>query len=301
MRANGSKYSKVDPAHILDGLFVPRRKKGEALYDVEGPFDGGKISFKGVQLGVQHQSVLFAVAARTGRQKKCDGLVVNGTSDDLLASQKSLFQLTGPAEDKDFSRVECSAYALLKDAGMGDSKGDYERLKELLHEMATVTLRREVNGKGGTSRLLSYQCIDDRLIVSLNWRMTDAIFGGQNIQISLHERNQLSSPVSKILHTWLSAYVRRGASLMAGRGAAIDTLLNHVYGKRPCKDSAKRNRRQYVRAALKEIGNIEGWGVELEDGRAYVSRTQVIDIMEDVPPGDLAEAEKRIIQDISGR
>lgn len=292
MRANWSIFAKIDPAHILDGLFVPRRKQGEALYQVEGKFDGGLISFKGVQLNVQHQSVLLAVAARTGRQSRCDGLIVNGVSDDLLGRQLSLLDTTGPVRDQAISKVECSAYALLKDAGMGDSKGDYQLLKKLLHEMSTVVMRREKNGAGGTSRLLSYQNHEERLVVSLNWRLADAIFGGQNIQVCLHERNQLSGTVAKILHTWLSTYVRRGSSLMAGRGAAVDTLLDHVYGRRRVKDSTRRDRRCFVRKALKEIGQISEWGVEIENGRAYISRSKLVDIMADTLPGDLVKVRR---------
>ena len=291
MRADSSSFAKIDPAHILDGLFVPRRKEGESLFGVEGKFKNGIVSFKGVQLSVTHQSVLLAIAARTGRQQKNEGLIVNGSRDDLLARQMSLLRTTGPAADQDISRVECSAYALLKDAGMGSGKSDYMALKNLLHEMSTVVLRRDYEGKSGTSHLLSYQSLDDHLMVSLNWRMTDAIFGGQNIQVSLHERQELTGPVAKILHTWLSAYINKGASLMAGRGASVDTLVNHVYGKRPCKSGAKRRRKQYVVAALKEINNLEGWGVQIENNRANIRRSDIVYVMEDIPPGDMAEAE----------
>lgn len=47
-----------------------------------------------------------------------------------------------------------------------------------------------------------------------------------------------------------------------------------------------------MKGALREIGELEGWGVEIEDGKAYVSRSNVIDIMDNIPPGDLAEADK---------
>lgn len=39
-RSKISKFAKLDPAHVLDGLFVPVYKKGLALYDVKGNFDG---------------------------------------------------------------------------------------------------------------------------------------------------------------------------------------------------------------------------------------------------------------------
>lgn len=292
MKSNVSRYAKVDPGHILDGLFVPKRKQGEALCKVEAPFDRGLISFKGVQLSVPHQSVLLAIAARTGRQGKCDGLIVRGTGDDLEGRQMDLLSITGPATDLDVSRVECTAYALLSDAGMGDRSSDYAILRDLLHEMSTVVMYRSKDGVGGTSKLLSFQNHNDKFLVSLNWRMTDAIFGGQNVQVSLHERHKLKGPVAKVLHTWLSAYVRKGGSLMAGRGAGLDTLLGHVYGKRPCSDSAHRNRRGYIRDALAEIGELRGWGVEHDGGQVYVSRSREREAFEDFLPSDLDELDR---------
>lgn len=292
MRKNISRYAKLDPAHILDGLFVPRVHKGQALYDVCGEFDGGTISFKGVQLGVEHQSVLLAVAARTGRQAGADGLLVRGTKDDLQARQLSLMGLEKEAEALDVSMVDCTAYALLADAGMPDGGKDFERLKSLLHELSTVSMMRNIKGKFGTSRLLGFQGKGDRLVVSLNWRMTDAIFGGQNIQVSLHERHTLG-PVAKILHTWLSAHIRPGGQLMAGRGASLDALIPHVWGKRPASDDVRWQRLKRLREALGEVGQLAGWATRLEGSKALVSRPKELPWSTkrggDMLPGDMAE------------
>ncbi|MCP3713128.1 hypothetical protein M3I54_40680 [Paraburkholderia sp. CNPSo 3274] len=297
-RANLSRYAKLDPAHVLDGLFVPTSKKGEALYDVCGKVNGGEISFKGVQLSSAHQSVLLAIAARTGRQgAKANGLIVAGTENDLLAQQLFLLEPTGKAKEQEFSQVECAAYALLRDAGMDTGSADYRRLRELLHEMATVVMYRGVKGAGGTSRLLSYQHHVDHFIVSLNWRMADAIFGGQNIQVSLHERLALSeSPVAKILHTWLSAYIRPGSHLMAGRGADIDSLVSHVWGKRPCSDAVNRQRRGRIRDALDSVGKLRGWAVRLDGPRVYVSRPRLMERASDPTPGELLEMRVQVEQ-----
>lgn len=287
-----SRYAKLDPAHILDGLFVPRVQKGQALYDVEGEFDGGTIGFKGVQLGIEHQSVLLAVAARTGQQKMADGLLVHGSENDLLARQFSLLEPTGEIEKYDISKVECTAYALLTDAGLGDGGNQFKHLLSLLHEMSTVTMYREKDNKGGISRLLGFQRDGDKLVVSLNWRMAHAIFGGQNIQVSLHERHCLTG-AAKILHTWLSAHIRLGGQLMAGRGASIDSLIAHVWGKRPSNENQHRKRRVLVRSALNEIGKLEGWVVRLEGSTALVSRPKELPFTargKTMLPGDIAVA-----------
>lgn len=292
-RSQVSKFAKLDPAHVLDGLFVPTVQKGQALYDVCGTFDKGEISFRGVQLSVAHQSVLLAIAARTGRQPKAEGLLVAGTADDLLAQ----IAPTGRAKEQDFSLVKTSAYALLLDAGMETGASDYHKLRELLHDMSTVIMYRGIKGEGGTSKLLSFQHQEDKFVVSLNWRLTDAIFGGQNIHVSLTERLQLSSyPVAKILHTWLSAYIRPNQQLMAGRGAEIDTLVKHVWGNRPCSLDVQRKRRSRIREALVEVNKLEGWTASVVGTHAFISRPKLLERASSIPtPGELFEATQQIV------
>lgn len=129
-----SSFAKVDPAHFMDGLWVPKAKKGDALYEVEGPYDNGFIRFAGVQLTAKHQSVLFALAARTAQFGKQQGhLEIRGSENDLEGRQSSLFDLVdspGIAKDKEYSRVSTTAYALLNDAGFNLSKVGYSELKK---------------------------------------------------------------------------------------------------------------------------------------------------------------------------
>lgn len=289
-RSQVSKFAKLDPAHVLDGLFVPTAQKGMALYDVCGQFGAGEISFKGVQLSVAHQSVLLAIAARTGRQPKAEGLLIAGAADDLLAQLTP----TGRAKEQEFSLVKTTAYGLLVDADMKTGASDYHKLRELLHDMSTVVMYRGIKGHGGTSKLLSFQHQEDKFIVSLNWRLTDAIFGGQNIHVSLTERHQLSdSPVAKILHTWLSAYIRPGQSLMAGRGAEVDTLVRHVWGNRPASEATLRKRRGRIRESLEAINGLRGWATAIDGSHAFISRPKLLERSEDPTPGEWAEVDAK--------
>ncbi len=239
-----SSFAKVDPAHLLDGLFTPISKKGEALYEVEGSFDGLAIAFKGVQMSAAHQSLLLAISARTARQNKANSVLVTRDSNNLYQKNIQQLALTGKAEELDVSIVKCTAYSLLVDAGMGDSGRSYNLMINMLHEMSTVTMYRGSGLKGGTSKLLSFVHNGNQFVVSFNWRMADAIFGKQNVQVSLHERNYLKkSSVAQILHAWLSGHIRLGGQLMAGRGAKIDTLIRHVWGNRPSSDEVTKKRR----------------------------------------------------------
>lgn len=286
-----SSFAKLDPAHVLDGLFVPITKTGEALYKVEGTFKGGVIKFEGVQLDVKHQSVLLAIMARGARAGK-DKVVIDGSATDLQARQARLsLSVDGSAQESKMGSVKCTAYALLKDAGMEDSKKGYADLKKILTQLATVKLYRSANGHWGVSSIIGNVGGDDdgNLIVTINWRLAGALTGGQNVHVSLNERHALSSsPVAKILHTWLSAYIRPGGQLMAGRGAEVDTLIRHVWGNRPCSDGVMKQRRMRIREALDHISRLEGWTARVDGTHAHISRPKLVgDTFES--PGDFAE------------
>lgn len=301
-RSKVSKFSKLDPVHLLDGLFVPVAKKGEAMYDVQGEFDGGTTSFKGCQLDATHQSVLLAVSARTSRAG-AKVVVINGASTDPYAMRVLLpLKVEGKAAEADFSVVQCTAYSLLTDAGIEPNSAGYKKLKELLHEMTTVSLRRDYKGFGGTSSLLSASWKDDGTVsVTLNWRMTEAILGGQNVKISLHERHELGKRTyaAQILHTWLSGYIRLGGDLMAGRGAEIDTLVRHVWGKRPCNDNVMKQRRIRIRKALEKINNLEGWICRFKATHVFVYRPKELPWGNDaITPGEQSEYERQLIDEI---
>lgn len=301
-RSKVSSFAKVDPAHLLDGLFTPTAKKGEALFNVEGSFGGLMIAFKGVQMSVAHQSLLLAISARTSRQAKANAVLVTGNAGNLQNKQVKQLALTGRAEGLDVSIVKCTAYSLLVDAGMNVGGKSYNAMINMLHEMSSVTMYRGVGLKGGTSRLLSFSHDGNQFIVSFNWRMADAILGRQNVQVSLHERNYLKeSPVAKILHAWLSGHIRLGGQLMAGRGAEIDTLVRHVWGNRPCSEGVLKQRRIRVREGLVAINKLDGWVCRLNGTHAYISRPKKLSSLDkcDFSPGDIAEFEMQILEDLA--
>ena len=306
MAKDVSKFARVDPMFMTDGLFVPTARKGQALYEVGREYDQGEVVFKGVQLTAAHQSVLLAVCARTGR----NGLLVKGTKDDTLGNQMSLdffenskagrdalaaLQAVAEAERKDKTLVECSAYSLLLDAGMETGGKDYKKVADLLSDLATVVLYRRVGKRGAASNLLSFVHNGDKMSIALNWRLAESILGeAQNIQVSLMERHNLAGSVARLLHAWLSAHVRQGFSLMDGQGAKLDTLARHVWGSRPVSDSVKRNRRSELRKAIEEIGRLEGWAAVVDErGTARFSRPRFV---EQRTPGEQGELKKRADQ-----
>ena len=306
-----SRSAKIDPAHILDGLWVPRAGKGLALYEVRATHGSEVIKFEGVQLDVRHQSLLWAIAALTTRSDvgNCQ-LIGSGTNDRLLQKQLDLLgpKLLDPAlapsnKGADYAVVKCKIYAILRDAGLETNSEGYQEAIELLHQMSTVVMyvgvvgtkeakkgrkaaaASEVKPKqqqyGYTSHLLSFQHgdpdLDGDIMITVNTRMTAALIGKQNIQVSLFERQALSqSPVAKILHSWLSNTIRLGGSLMAGRGASIDALIPHIWGNRPPRAAiysvTMAQRRSQIKKALDLIGKLHGWVYVIEENHVFVSR-----------------------------
>lgn len=272
-----SHFALYDPAFGgCDGLFVPKRSKGQALYDVQREWDTGIISFKGEQMTSAHQSVLLALCAQTSRS----GSLIRDHMAEIEGRQEAL-GLQDLLEDVDMSFVEISAYDLLLDADMGTGGKDYRTLIALLHEMSTVSVYREVPGKKKRISPL-IQCpkaFDGNLLpIRLNWRLAASIFGQQNVRVSLFERRKLATPVAKIMHCWFSCFIREGRSLMVGNGAKLDTLAAHVWGRRPASDGVWRKRRQLLKQALlQEVGRLPGWAIVRNEERRdvwHISRPQ---------------------------
>lgn len=243
-----AQYAKFDPLHALDGLFVPRVTAG-AMLDVKATVAGAAVSFTGPQLGADHQSVLLALVARAGNQKPTHEPVA--------------LQTTGCVRDEKVICVTVTKYQVLQDAGMSVGGGkDYRRLLSLLDDMSAVTMHREAT-KGPTStRLISYRQDDAGIHVLLNWRLSWAISEDQFCYVDLEERRALKCPVARIMHAWLSVYVRQGSKL-AKNGAKIETAMRHVYSYDLPHGSAYRERKRRFLASLMSIDALEAWKIKL--------------------------------------
>lgn len=290
MKKDVSKYAKIDPAFLTDGLFVPRANKNKAI-NIENRWDQGVIRFRGVQLGAAHQSVLLAICSRAGRNGE---LIVKGSKKDLHAMQMELLLCADDAREADTAIVEATAYSLLIDAGLGESGTSYKRLGEYLTDLQTLVVYRQLNGSkiGGGSNLLSFSHKAKNFRISLNWRLASAILGDAHfVKISLFERHQLIEPVAKILHAWLSSNVRLGQPFGFGKGVYIDTLLPHIWGNdNPSADTIGQ-RRGRVKSALKEINGVNNWICKRQGQKWYITRPKDLGNDSLASPGELKEAE----------
>lgn len=58
-----------------------------------------------------------------------------------------------------------------------------------------------------------------------------------------------------------ACHVRNGSRLANGRGVRLDTLISHVWGRRPYTDTERWRRRAELKKALDEIAGLGGWDV----------------------------------------
>jgi hypothetical protein len=294
-----SKYAKICPTHLTDGLFVPKRKKGVPT-DIERPYDGGTIHFMGyAQLSGFDQSVLFAICARAGIQ----GLYLLGNKDDLK-NQYTLFPLLleEKLERKDavkesaITYEKVTAYSLLTDIGKNDGKKNYQLLLDSLKRLGNIQVYREKNGRGGSMNMLSFGHDEfGNIEISLNWRLAGAILGEQqNVQVSITERLKVPSAAGKILHAWCSGYLKRGGDHFFEQGISYDKLCQHVWGQDVFKGLSKpkiSDRRAAVKKALKEIGTLEGWTVKFGKTKAHIKRPKKAPWIEETvgTPGEIED------------
>lgn len=269
-----SLYAKLDPAHLYDGLFVPTggRPRGR-LYVPPRSFGGVKVSYQGYeQLGAGDQSVLLAIAAQAGMRRV---IVPHGTESSVGAALRRRLYGDGDDDQSRLVAIATTLYALAKDAGYTAISGETIGLvRASLNRLGNAQIR-IISRRLDTAANIIGSIVDPEtgsVGVVINPRLTEAVLGGQHARISLTERRALRSEVAKLLHAWLSAYLRAGKSLVA----EIDTLGPHVWGPAWHQgDPAVRSRRRgQLRDALNEIRGI-GWQADADNTGSQISGSQV--------------------------
>lgn len=276
-------WAKIDPGHLMDGMFVPTGgKKRGRLYVPPRLFGSLEISFQGFeQLGADDQSVLLAISAQLG----IDGLTISDEPKGEVGQQLRLALDFSQDDGAKIASRRTSLRALAIDAGY-DPYGSTDKIKICLNRLRAAQVR-ETNRATGWDRACNLISVsfhkDGAAYIAANPRLSQAIFHGQHVRVSLFERNQLKSEVAKLLHCWLCSNVRLGQSLGNGNGARLDTLAPHIWGQGAWEGFSKQSKsykRGLLVAALDEIfdatkylhgGN--GWEIDCtSSGLVMVSR-----------------------------
>jgi len=281
-------YAPIDPAHCFDGLFVPTNgsRRGRLLVPLR-QFGEIQIGFQGFeQLGVDDQSILLAASAQLG----VDGQAILDNPDGPVSSQlRRDLMITGKDVGVQTASKRISMRSLLIDAGyrQTESGASLARARDCLNRLRSVQVR-EVNPRTGwdrASNLLStfFNVKTQEAFVAVNPRLTQAVFHGQHVRVSLFERRSLDGEVAKLLHCWMSSNVRLGQAIGNGRGVRLDTLSEHVWGTALSEAASKKvksRRRGLIADALDEISDRtrklpggQGWQIDrTPSGLAYITR-----------------------------
>lgn len=308
-------YARLDPAHLFDGLFVPTRgkKRGRLLVEPR-KFGALEIGFQGFeQTGSDDQSVLLALTAQMG----INGLVIDSDPSGPISKQLRDAIEMGANDQSEIAATRTSLRSIMIDAGYlsPESGRALKAAKECLNRLRATQIR-EINRTTGWDRVcnlisVSFNHETGEIHVAANPRLTEAVFHGQHVKISLFERNLLESEVAKILHSWLCSNIRLGQTLGNGNGARLDTLAPHVWGPtwEGYSRQSKSQKRGHLREALEQIADNTrhlhdgyGWSIDqTPSGLVTVSRPKKIPIHEQIfsSPSHQAKEEKELRDFIS--
>ena len=172
-------------------------------------------------------------------------------------------------------KLHCSWSELHRRCG-GKSVGGQvtESRRQSLMRLCEVTVweRVESTRKVRSCRLVSWLLGDDqRVHVALNHRLAAALLAPSYAQVLMSERLSLPSQTAMLVHAFLSTCLGVGKTMAIGHETLVARLWPLGSGLTPA--STQRRRLSDVRAALRSIGRLQRWRVELGATVATVTRT----------------------------
>lgn len=171
--------------------------------------------------------------------------------------------------------LSCSWSELHRRCGSSSTGGAVTEVRRAsLARLCEVTVweRVETTKKVRSCRLVSWLVGDDqRVHVALNHRLASAILAPGYAQVLLSERLRLGSQTAMLVHAFLSTCLGRGKTMNIGH----EKLVERLWPRRGTEVPASTHRRRLsdVRSALRAIGRLDHWQVELGATIASVTRT----------------------------
>lgn len=252
---------KHNQAIGLAPIFKPLRRgeRKESKLDVSIESGSEKIRITCFEpLGADDQTALFSILSLCTDEGR--GLVLSHApkTEAGQALRADLFLKRSSKEDS--VMVEASEYELLKlSGGSTDGSENYERFRDVLARLASVSIRVQSHSEDYVVRLLAYHVDKEtgRLKIAVNNKSASAILGDQYAYIDLSDHRKLTFEPAKILHGWLSSWMGQGNSRRIG----LDKLAAHIYPNfEGVATSSKATYRSNTKRAVEGLSEL-GWKV----------------------------------------
>lgn len=163
--------------------------------------------------------------------------------------------------------VKTSRARVLSECGVRDGGSTRKALRESLSRLTGLTAIVRRGSQEVSMHLLSYS-IDEstgELAVALSPRLSAALLGGRHVRLELREMRELSEH-ARVLYARLVAWIDPSRTRRVG----LNALAVYLWPDPPSDGAIERKRRQRLRAALLELGELSGWRVETDRrGRQY--------------------------------
>jgi hypothetical protein len=263
---------RVDSALGFHQIFRPIKRVSpsvRAKLEVEFMWKGATLRFVGPnQLDIGDQSTLLAVLQVA--QEELQDAKAQGDIRGHAKLAKFLNHLGGSEtwEENVLVRTSFRRLArLAKDCGSSGGSST-SQIQESLARLTETTVWSRVGRMKASSRLLAWEVGDDeKVLLSLNWRLVAALCGRAYSKVSIDERRRLPGGIAKAVHFMWSCQIKENCGLQY----RVSTLQNHVWGECP-SPAALRKRRERLFDALGAVGALGGWIVDVEGELVKVRR-----------------------------
>ncbi len=268
-RATGARIVRYDPMLPTAGLFGSVTSADRPKLDVQCEFGGVTWHLRGPDmLGVAEQTLLLVLMELAHEQYSSE-FALDADWQPLVQAMATPSMLEVAPRTSDGAPVTLAALAvsyaeLVRRCGRRNEGGSAARqLRVQLKRLCEVSVWFEQpKGVERRTQLLHWRVGDGHGVqVVLNWRLTEILLGKQYSPVLLSERLRLESDIARALHCALSVHIRPGAT----RAYAVDDLARFVWPGHAVAESTTRRRRQQLRKALIEIGQLARWRLKVHD------------------------------------
>ncbi|MBN9372133.1 replication protein C, IncQ-type [Hydrogenophaga sp.] len=211
------------------------------------------------QLSIPDQSVLLAAMACA---KGCEVLEEQRAEPAAGQMALALLEPTGHRFQTASVWIPTTFRMLSRHcAASGHAGPNTSQVKASLKRLTETTIWMRSGDREGSTRLLAWSYSQaDSVLLTLNWRLVDALCGRRYSRINLHHRGLLATDVAKALHFSLSCQIGPGGSW----AYKLDNLQRHVWGDQ-AEGEALRQRRTKLRKALEALAGLPTWSTSWND------------------------------------